>query len=223
MNKNIVILGCPRSGTSLVANLVKSAGYDADMEGTKPLMKPNPDYNPDGYFERIDVVKMNDNLIKDIGKDYNFLNPPSLEEIKIRFFWNTELQTIRDELNSYEKWFIKDSRLSFTLDYLSLNNIHVIKVLRNPTSVKQSMINHYGNLFKHDVVHGPHYVKKIDFETYYNNINECIDWQIFRSGNLHVEIHYEDLIENKLYLLENFLDNNVDKNIIKPEYRKYVL
>ena len=32
MNKNIVILGCPRSGTSLTAQLVKSAGYNADRD-----------------------------------------------------------------------------------------------------------------------------------------------------------------------------------------------
>jgi len=35
MNKNIVILGCPRSGTSLTAQLVKTAGYDADGKGSQ--------------------------------------------------------------------------------------------------------------------------------------------------------------------------------------------
>ena len=106
MSKNIVILGCPRSGTSLVAQLVKSAGFDADGNGTKQLMKPNPKYNPEGYFERLDIVRLNDNLLNEMDSTYNFLNPPSINDMVEFSTSGTELAKISHELNSYNNWFI---------------------------------------------------------------------------------------------------------------------
>jgi hypothetical protein len=221
MNKNIVILGCPRSGTSLVANLVKSAGYDPDYNGTRILMKPNPEFNPDGYFERLDLVKTNDELIKNINSDYSFLNPPSIKEIKNNNKRTQKLDILEYELNNYERWFIKDSRLCFTLNLYNLKNIYAIKVIRSSESVKKSMINHYGDIFSKDIKHGPHYVKKIDFYNYYTNINECIDWQIKSIPN--ITIQYEDLIDNKIEDLEKFLDFKVNSNLINLKYIKYAM
>lgn len=221
MNKNIAILGCPRSGTSLVANLVKSAGYDADMNGTKQLMKPNSKFNPDGYFERIDVVKTNDVLIKEINNEYSFLNPPTLTEIQNHNSNNSDLIRINTELNLYNGWFLKDSRLAFTLNQYNFTNLHIIKVVRNKNSVKLSMINHYGNLFEHDVIQGPHKVKKIDFQQYYSHINDCIDWQI--SKYPHIVISYEDVINNNVLVLNNFLETHVDNSLIKKQYQNYAM
>lgn len=221
MNKNIVILGCPRSGTSLVANLVKSAGFDADMNGTKKLMKPNSKFNPDGYFERIDVVKTNDALIKEMNDQYSFLNPPTLNEIQNHNSNNLDMINLNSELNSYTGWFIKDSRLAFTLNQYNFANLHVIKVIRNKNSVKLSMINHYGNLFEHNIVQGPHTVKRIEFDQYYSHINNCIDWQMRRCP--HVVISYEDIINNDVHSLNDFLQSNVDNTIIKKQYQNYAV
>lgn len=221
MNKNIVILGCPRSGTSLIAQLVKNVGYDADNYGTRELMKPNKDFNPDGYFERIDIVRTNDTLIHLIDKQYSFLNPPSLEEV-IRN--NTSHQSsidVSNELKSYNGWFIKDSRLCFTLNIYDFNNINVIKVVRNPESVKRSMIRHYGNIFEQDGRHGPHIIKKVDFEEYYDNINKCIDWQANKFPN--ITIKYEDIMDGNTKSLEEFLESKIDRSIINPKYRNYAL
>ena len=48
--ERIVILGCPRSGTSLLTHLVAKAWFSVYGHGTKQLMRPNPSYNPDGYY-----------------------------------------------------------------------------------------------------------------------------------------------------------------------------
>jgi hypothetical protein len=220
MNKNIVILGCPRSGTSLLANLIRLAGYDIDANGTQKLMKPNAKYNPDGYFERIDIVKLNDKLIKEINTNYSFLNPPNILEIQKFNSNNLDLIDLSLELSNNIGWIIKDSRLSFTFHtYKNLHNIHIIKIVRDPAEVKQSMINHYGNLFEMDVVHGPHKIKQIDFDKYYKNINECIDWQKEKYNN--IMISYNDIINNKLDILEDFIESKIDRKIINVRYRNY--
>lgn len=219
-NKNIVVLGCPRSGTSLLANLIRSAGYNIDGSGSKKLMKPNFKYNPDGYFERIDIVKLNDAIIKQINSDYSFLNPPSLREIQNFDIVSNELTEINHELSNTCGWIIKDSRLSFTLHaYKNLNNVHIIKIIRDPKEVKQSMINHYGDLFTNDITHGPHEVKKINFDYYYNLINNCIDWQKTKFDN--ITIQYNDLINNKLKILEKFIGAVTDRKIINANYRNF--
>ena len=219
MNKNIVILGCPRSGTSLVAQLVKSAGFDADGNGTKQLMKPNPKYNPEGYFERLDIVKLNDILLSEINPSYNFLNPPSINDMEVFNTNNEELNKISNELKSYNNWFIKDSRLCFTLHLYNLQNINVIKVKRNPENIKPSMVNHYGDLFNQDVIQGPHKVSKIIFEQYYQHVDMCIDWQIKNTPS--ITVNYEDIISGDVNVLNKFLGTEVNSSLINPKYRNY--
>lgn len=218
MTKNIVVLGCPRSGTSIVANLIRSAGYDIDHGQTKQLMRPNAEYNPDGYFERIDIVKTNDSLIKEINLEYNFLNCPSLKEIQNHTkSENISLKELTIELSSYNGWIIKDSRLAFTLHmYSNIQNIHIVKVIRDPREVKLSMMNHYGNLFEEDVTHGPHYIKKINFDNYYQTINDCIDWQKNKYPNL--QISYQDIILGNVEKLNKFIESNTDAGIINDKY-----
>jgi len=221
MNKNIVILGCPRSGTSLTAQLVKTAGYDADGKGSKQLMKPNPKFNPDGYFERIDIVKLNDALLNYIKEGSNFLNPPTLEQAITTSYPNKLMKEVINNLSSYSGWFIKDSRLSFTLHFYKnyLSNLHIIKCYRDKDQVKKSMENHYGNLFSEDVTHGPHHVSKVNFNHYYNNIYNFIHFQAKTLPS--IDVHYKDLINGKVKNIENFIGSKVDTSIINPSYKKF--
>lgn len=217
--KKVAILGCPRSGTSLTAHLVKSAGFDADHHGTRALMKPNARFNPDGYFERLDLVRSNDKLIHLINGRYNFLNPPTLAEVQSNNKMHAGAVEISTELNSYSGWFIKDSRLCFTLSLYELRDLHVIQVVRDPQSVKRSMIRHYGNLFEHDVTEGPHFVRRIDFDEYYKNVSECIDWQMSHAPS--ITVSYEGIMSGDVEILEEFIGASVDKSIINPGYRNY--
>jgi hypothetical protein len=193
-------------------NLSKS--LEESLTGGYPYKKTSG-----GDFERIDIVRTNDTLIRLINNEYSFLNPPTLVEIQNNKIIHKGCTDLSQELNSYIGWFIKDSRLCFTLGLYNLSNLSVIKVVRNPQSVRQSMIRHYGNLFEYDIIQGPHTVKKIDFDYYYDNINKCIDWQMSHLPN--ITVNYEDLIDGKIENLESFLESKVNKSIINPKYRNY--
>jgi hypothetical protein len=58
MPRDLFILGCGRSGTSMVAGLFRSAGY---FHGTK-LHEPRPS-NPRGFFEDAEVNDINETLL----------------------------------------------------------------------------------------------------------------------------------------------------------------
>jgi hypothetical protein len=250
-HKKLIVLGCPRSGTSLVANILSNSGYDLNCHGKKQLMKKNPKFNPNGYFERIDIVKMNDQLIRLHGKSHNFLNPPNnslildesitkkltdksinplqdlyLEEHKDNYIGMTnkydlitQKELIEDEMNSYENWLIKDSRMCYTLPLWNLKNITVIKVSRNPEGVKKSMETHYGEIFEKNTIFFKNKIEKVNFEDYYKKTNELIDLYMNNYGG--IEITLNQLINHEFDKLENFLDIKIEKNIVNSDYIKY--
>jgi len=249
--KNLIILGCPRSGTSLIANLLNNSGYDVDCKGTKKLMKKNENYNPDGYFERIDIVKLNDQLIRLYDKNHNFLNPPNnnniLNEELINLYKNKTIYPLQDislehhienyvglnnkidllsskekvenEMNSYNGWLIKDSRMCYTLNLWDFKNINIIKIVRNKNEVKQSMINHYGNLFDENIVFFKNQLKKVDFDKYYDDTNNLIDTYINKYGG--IEIKFNDLKNKNFTVIEKYLGVKLNENVVKTEYIKY--
>jgi hypothetical protein len=64
MPRNLFILGCGRSGTSMLAGMFRSAGY---FQGTR-LHLPRPS-NPRGFFEDAEVNDINDALLRSLVPD----------------------------------------------------------------------------------------------------------------------------------------------------------
>ena len=58
------ITGVHGSGTSMVTRLLRSCGLDLGPESD--LMPPAPD-NPDGFWENLSFVEMNDELLNELG------------------------------------------------------------------------------------------------------------------------------------------------------------
>tara|TARA_B100000161_G_scaffold30761_1_gene18287 strand:+ start:1335 stop:2183 length:849 start_codon:yes stop_codon:yes gene_type:complete len=76
----ILITGLPRSGTSLTASLVSSAGYKCSIG--KSILGSS-DLNRNGYFEDIDFILFNDQLIRFFyGNKFSFLFPPQKQHFK---------------------------------------------------------------------------------------------------------------------------------------------
>ena len=65
------ITGAHRSGTSMVARLLHACGLDLGPESD--LMPPAPD-NPDGFWENLSFVAMNDELLNELGGAWDW--PP---------------------------------------------------------------------------------------------------------------------------------------------------
>ena len=69
---NVLVTGMHRSGTSAVANVLRSAGvFGWDDEDA---MAASPE-NPDGYGERRDVMELNEQLLGVLGWGWD--SPPA--------------------------------------------------------------------------------------------------------------------------------------------------
>ena len=141
-----IILGCHRSGTSLVAGLYHNAGV---IMGTE--FKPAPsEENPLGFFEDWNGRKINDAILEKEGyvvKDWSTTIP------KI----NTDDREQRLVLKHYinqrgqsKQWGFKDPRLCLTWQawnrMLPINTKYIF-VFRHPLSVANSLANRDGISF----------------------------------------------------------------------------
>jgi len=80
MVNKIIVLSLPRCGSSVITNLISSAGYHVYSDAG--LLGPSS-FNQDGYFEDTKFTLLNDQLIKMVyGNDYSFIYTPSLEDFK---------------------------------------------------------------------------------------------------------------------------------------------
>jgi len=88
---NILILSLPRSGSSVMAQLITSAGYKNYINENSELITPSQ-FNKDGYFEDTFITLLNDQLIRFYYDfNYSFLYTPSLEQFK-----NLHLKNIKN-------------------------------------------------------------------------------------------------------------------------------
>jgi hypothetical protein len=73
---NIFILSQPRSGSSMLAGLIKSSGYKSYTSKNSSLLSSSS-FNKDGYFEDIKLMLLNDQILRALyGLKYSFLYPP---------------------------------------------------------------------------------------------------------------------------------------------------
>jgi len=69
-NRTVVcIAGMHRSGTSMIAQLLNLSGIFFGDEAK--LMPPHPD-NPKGYWENLDLVEINESVLKSLGGGWDF-------------------------------------------------------------------------------------------------------------------------------------------------------
>jgi hypothetical protein len=143
MPKRIIVLGTMRSGTSLVAELIRLWGAHAGEEGT--LWKSDiEDPRGYGYMEYIPLQELNDELL-----DHNDRMPPRIEVMEEKAenqdFRHQALALIqrmdeRAAKNQAPAWVWKDARLPLTLPFwvkLWEDVLYVITV-RHPAEITLS-------------------------------------------------------------------------------------
>jgi len=136
----LIVTGVHRSGTSMVAGILSNLAIPM---GEGAQMNPAPE-NPEGFFERIDVMQLNDSILKKLGGSWQAppnLGPESWFSIDQNLFshYRSSLDLFSGSFNS---WFVKDPRISLILpmwDRLALTNLSLIFAVRNPQAVAQSL------------------------------------------------------------------------------------
>jgi len=134
IQKTVIVLGMHRSGTSIVAGILKILGVNMGKE----LMEPNW-ANPLGYFENKKFVRLNDEILAAAGGSWK--NPPSQEKIlKLRNKFSQRIISLINQEKS-QIWGWKDPRTTLTIEmYLPyLENPYFIICRRKTKDIAQSL------------------------------------------------------------------------------------
>jgi hypothetical protein len=136
----ICVAGMHRSGTSLVANLLRQCGLH--LGHAEDLMPPAAD-NPDGYWENVRFVQFNDGLLEHLGGNWH--SPPTLPPgwqswPLLGRFQEPGAELIR-AVGTLEPWGWKDPRTSITLPFWRtlLPDLRAVICLRDPRQVALSL------------------------------------------------------------------------------------
>ena len=134
----IVVTGMHRSGTSAIAGLLSKCGFSlGSEENLLNRNRPKLD-NQKGHFENINVVLINDMILKTAGGSW--CNLPQQKEI------NVKGEALKNHIINFEYTFegniVKDPRLCLTLDLWKKycpRLKYVVICFRHPLSVAQSL------------------------------------------------------------------------------------
>ncbi len=139
MPKNVIVVGTPRSGTSLAASIFAGQGYFVADDAAAELRRPDH-YNPGGYWEAEPLIEANVSLFRRVGYEHhNTWVRDAIEAQQAAALSGLEIDGAHRELvGHYETngpWVWKDPRLCYTLGYwwsmVDQENTAVMLVKRN--------------------------------------------------------------------------------------------
>src|SRR5215217_4843525 len=112
LSRPVAIVGMHRSGTSMVAKLLQQAGLHL---GNQADLMPPAEENPEGFYEHLDFVRLNDEVLNAAGAGWDC--PPAQG-----FDWNTaalhqfqeRARNLAKTLDAHRPWAWKDPRTSLT-------------------------------------------------------------------------------------------------------------
>ena len=128
LNNPYLVVGSMRSGTSAVARVLHE-----QLGVTMFMTPPEPDeFNPDGYYEDLDVSNLNELAIRTVITPMDFI-----EKITI---YSKEM------IRRGKAWGLKDGRIAILspLYYRLFPKAKVIRLCREPKLVVASMMRKYG-------------------------------------------------------------------------------
>ncbi len=142
----IIVLGMHRSGTSVVARLLNMMGaYFAPEKIAAPekAALPMTEANPKGYWERWDVLILNENILKALELTWDNISDFNLKKItpEIQSQFESSIREIIMGLDANRPWMLKDPRLSLLLPlWQSALEVPVcVYVHRSPIQIAQSL------------------------------------------------------------------------------------
>jgi GT2 family glycosyltransferase len=124
----------------MVAQLLSLCGCHLGRE--EDLLPPTPD-NPDGHWEHIRFVELNDGILHELGGGWDCppKPPPSWAEGAALTRLRLEARAVLGEFQGREPWGWKDPRNSLTLPFWTnlVEGLKVVVCLRNPLEVALSL------------------------------------------------------------------------------------
>jgi hypothetical protein len=135
----VAIVGMHRSGTSMVAKLLNQAGL---YLGPDEALMPPASENPEGFFEHLDFVSLNDEVLNEAGAGWDCPPPVSTDWSAPDFDRHRErARELAMPLAAHRVWGWKDPRTSLTLPFWesALGPVRVVLVVRNPLEVVTSL------------------------------------------------------------------------------------
>lgn len=136
----VCVAGMHRSGTSTVTQLLCRLGLYLGRE--EDLFAPGPS-NPEGYWENKHFVRINEDILNDLGAGWDFPLQPEpgwqhTESLQAR--WDAA-RTLEQEFRAHGRWGWKDPRNCLTMPFWLevLPDARVVVCLRNPVEVALSL------------------------------------------------------------------------------------
>ncbi len=220
------VIGCHRSGTSLLANILTQAQArcqdDVNNQVKRELLSPQID-NPGGFAESQQLVEVNEKIFDWLGIDWQ---RPILHKIN----WQDsdlfpKLFNYRYSLKYYAlnfNWIDKDPRLCITYPayiHLLLRRVRIAAIIRDPIEVSNSLYARDGLAFSHGLMIWFLYNKHLSIHLAEQQ-DALISYNDLLCMNESTTLKLSDLIsgeQNNKYYSE--LVKILEKNI-KPEWRR---
>ncbi len=137
---HVIVLGMHRSGTSVITHLVHLMGCHV---GSEDELLPPDDGNPRGYWERKDVVGLNDDLLRSLGADWRRLGSLDLGNLDARRekTFSRRARKILERLEPHRPWVLKDPRMCLLLPWWLelLDRPICVWLYRSPLEVAMSV------------------------------------------------------------------------------------
>ena len=141
----IIVLGTHRSGTSLVTRMLNLMGA---YLGSQDILLPPKADNPKGFWERKDVLKLNDAILNRLDSNWysisRVIEAQSTDKStnsEIRRFFEEKAAPILNDLEQHRPWALKDPRMCLLLPlwHTILHQPVHLFVDRNPLQIAQSL------------------------------------------------------------------------------------
>lgn len=141
----IIVLGVPRSGTSLVSRLVRACGVSF---GDESLMRPADSRNPDGFLELVEMNRIDDRLVHESGYQNHSMGEEwlGLRAIPFRKFsrfltlrrMGKLIRTLSESANG-KPWAFKETPMTFYWWKRFVPKAKIVAVYRGPHTNAESI------------------------------------------------------------------------------------
>lgn len=218
--KCILILGMHRTGTSALSGALHAAGLYFGSN----LVPPLKGHNDKGYFESLDIVKLNEKIYKDLGFkrwDYTYDFPEGWHHVgRAQKYKKGIKKVIKEQLLIKDVFGLKDPRISILLPlYLEVfaeMNIKpvFIRTYRSPFEVCKSLKDYNGMDYRVSYLLYDQHYKSIEKYTKDKPVLEVSYSELLRDPEKIIRSASDFAATNffKIDQAKNFIENRLNRH-----------